>query len=484
MDAPDELQWDLDADSQTIDDIAQVSITELLNWLNRHDGRVVITHHLSSIGCTQNPVDISHDYLEAIFLGERLAPHCAQGGITQNSDLAAKTVAFKMQVIKREGWAEELHRISRGLAMEDDEAISVVGEVEELGDAIYSSKTIFPELGDACLANLVNGFFGDYPEWHEHLLARFPEWRYRYWKSCCSDVLGFEVFVSATGWVVPPDTNFARVLGIVGEQTVAASALEELRPVPTGEKRWIFCASDAIHRADPLIDPDTRAFIRSRYGKAPSPVDATWTKVRGGDAVMARFKDFGLVTFWDGSTRLRPRAIADLRNFLVGHLDAVNRASAPAKIPGVDWSGCSPQVFETICRELLCRLGRFDPNAVRSFGKVNSRDGGRDIEIHTRARPGVPPAKWIFQCKRYAKGRSITKADVNISDMIDEYGIDGFGIMTAGAIDATAWDRLDAIAKRRGIQIDCWDGQRIASNLQYHADLMGLSGFGPTNEAP
>ena len=155
-------------------------------------------------------------------------------------------------------------------------------------------------------------------------------------------------------------------------------------------------------------------------------------KVRGGEAVMARFRDFGLVTFWDGSTRLRPQAIADLRNSLVGHLDAINRASIPMKIPEADWSKYSPQDFERICRELLCRSGKFDPDTVRSFGKVNSRDGGRDIEIRTRARPGVSPAKWIFQCKRYLNGRSITKSDINVSDMIDEYGIEGFGIMTSG----------------------------------------------------
>lgn len=430
MNDTDEFHWDPNAVSHSVDEISQVEVDDVLCWLNCCSGKVAVTYRLSL--SAQNPIDFSFSYLEAIFLGEKLAPSCVSHEVISTYDHLSRTLGFRMVVSKRDDWAREAHWICRGLALEDPEGIEVADCVEETSDAVYSSKTLFPELGDSCLANLVNGYFSDYPSWHEELLERFPEWRYRYWKSCWSGTLGFDVFVSASGWIVPPDADFPRVLGIVGEEIVAESALEELRPVPTGEKRWIFCASDAIHRADPLIDPDTRAFIRSRFGKAPSLSHATWTKVRGGEAVMARFRDFGLVTFWDGQTRLRPQAIADLRNSLVGHLDAINLASAPTGIPEVDWSKCSPQVFETICRELLCRSGKFDPDTVRSFGKVNSRDGGRDIEIGTRARPGVSPAKWIFQCKRYLNGRSITKSDINVSDMIDEYGIEGFGIMTSG----------------------------------------------------
>ena len=90
-----------------------------------------------------------------------------------------------------------------------------------------------------------------------------------------------------------------------------------------------------------------------------------------------------------------------------------------------------------------------------------SRDGGRDIEVYTRSRFNQPKSKWIVQCKLLQRSATLAGSKVQVSDVIDQYGAEGFWIMTNGVIDATLHDKLDGIARNRKIGIEKWDYLKI-----------------------
>src|SRR3546814_3804181 len=119
-----------------------------------------------------------------------------------------------------------------------------------------------------------------------------------------------------------------------------------------------------------------------------------------------------------------------------------------------DWHGLTDEHFEQLCYDIILTMPRFDPDTIRKHGKSRSRDGGRDIEIFDMPRPGEDrPRKWIFQCKLVSgKGSLSATKVVDIGDLLDHYDVGGYGIMTSAPIDATLYDKLDAVWNRRGVE--------------------------------
>jgi hypothetical protein len=108
----------------------------------------------------------------------------------------------------------------------------------------------------------------------------------------------------------------------------------------------------------------------------------------------------------------------------------------------------------------------FDSSTIRKLGSSRSRDGGRDIEIREAARaPGGKGRKWIFQCK-LTQSNSLGATRVqDIGDMLDQYGAEGFGVMTSALIDATLYDKIDSICGRRSILSLNFSGLELARTL-------------------
>lgn len=106
------------------------------------------------------------------------------------------------------------------------------------------------------------------------------------------------------------------------------------------------------------------------------------------------------------------------------------------------------------------------------MGKSRSRDAGRDIVIFTAARPGYTPEKYIFQCKYLGGGGSLTSSKVtNISDIMDQHGAQGYGLITSGVIDSALYDRLDGISVSRGFKIETWSVLEIERYLSRHPQI-------------
>lgn len=119
-----------------------------------------------------------------------------------------------------------------------------------------------------------------------------------------------------------------------------------------------------------------------------------------------------------------------------------------------DWTSITDDAFENLCFDIIYAHPKFDSDTIRRFGKTRSRDGGRDIEISERTvRFGDRPRKWIFQCKLVTSGSSLGKGKVqDVGDLLAQYSANGFGVMTNVPIDATLYDKLDAICMPRGVE--------------------------------
>lgn len=136
------------------------------------------------------------------------------------------------------------------------------------------------------------------------------------------------------------------------------------------------------------------------------------------------------------------------------------------------WEKLDDEKFENLCYDIIYHSQRYDNDTIRKMGKSRSRDGGRDIVVYTRQRPGVPKKMYIFQCKFTRTGSSMTTQKVeNISDTVLHYHAQGYGVMTPVVIDAALYDRIDGICVRLKIESDNWSGLEIERFLARHPNL-------------
>jgi hypothetical protein len=169
---------------------------------------------------------------------------------------------------------------------------------------------------------------------------------------------------------------------------------------------------------------------------------------------------------------MRPDELSSIIGRAEQVADILRQHAGLTQSTSLDWARLSPQQFEDLCYDVLLRWGRFDETTIRKHGKTHSRDGGRDIEAWTLQRVGHPPEKWIFQCKFTNTGNAVGASKVMVADIVDQYGAAGFGVLTNGLIDSTLYDKLDAIAARRKLTTDTWDGRRLQRFLAARPDLM------------
>ena len=89
--------------------------------------------------------------------------------------------------------------------------------------------------------------------------------------------------------------------------------------------------------------------------------------------------------------------------------------------------------------------------------------------------PDAKPAKWIFQCKLITTGASLSGRKLqDVGDMLDQHGAAGFGVMTSGPIDATLYDKLDALCGRRKVKQHNYSVYELERELLQHPDLRYL----------
>jgi len=480
----------------TLDQIGSKSLSTLAKG-----AKLSLDVPMSCTGSTNNPIDIASDYAWVLFAAELLAPH-----VTSLSHLPAtighahsERLVFTLR--NPTGCAAALRRIK--LAFDQDqppESEDARIEALEFESALTDYPHVsFPELGDSFLANYVHGLeatFGD--DELEQCYCDFPTWRYGFWKSFLSQEAGADLYASIDAWILPHTVELSTLLRYLGwKGTGTRTILHSAQSVRIGSLPWILASDSLCVRvptrqlssaaqcwyqalsatAQPARQSSGSAIVDAETDYLSTQPEAQWSVSEDGSIVSVGLADVQFLTFLEPSSKVRPE---DLRVYLRAAEDSRMLLSAHCGLPEspLDWTQLDPNAFEELCYDTLLRCERFDPIKMRKLGSALSRDGGRDIEAWTQTRPGAPAKKWIYQCKFSATaGRSLAGSKVAISDVVDQYSADGFGVMTNLVIDATLYDKLDGIAKTRSqagraLLVDTWSVYELERFLYPKRDLL------------
>lgn len=93
--------------------------------------------------------------------------------------------------------------------------------------------------------------------------------------------------------------------------------------------------------------------------------------------------------------------------------------------------------------------------------------------LHLSSLPGdwaARPAPVLVMAP-LGKDKALGGKNVSVSDVVDQFGAGGFGVMTSGLIDATLYDKVEQIANNRSIDRDWWDQLRLERFLAENTDI-------------
>lgn len=465
--------------------VHEIEIKDLQTSLSRSSGEVVLYVPCNSIGNTQNSIDIANDYLFALYVGEVLHPYCS----TIKSALHDKGVSFSFQ-ISNASIANEIHNLACLLSDEGYEEYCEV--TSDYSERIHNTKIHFPDLADAYMVNMIHdsdyGYVTEDFNDEDLIDHENPEYFFGFWKSFASASLGFDIYVSSWSWIVPRgnDGYLPKNLSIQhllesfgGYGPNVPSLTNALHVSISGHPELVvnshvilFFPEDAYRQARQCVNWIYRKAVNQNVYEASDPLEPNYLATKEITLIMASEEGSVLVVTDsvacyifiqdDNSAVQCQRPVTDmaLRAYL-GQLESILEHFA--EYLGIQvktecpWDQLNDEQFEELCYHLLSNSERFDPDSVKKLGKSRSRDGGRDFVANTRKQFGQKPAKWIFQCKLLTKAKSLGANRIQVSDLIDQYGAQGYCIITNVSIDATLHDKLDAIAANKRIDVDKWD---------------------------
>ena len=132
-----------------------------------------------------------------------------------------------------------------------------------------------------------------------------------------------------------------------------------------------------------------------------------------------------------------------------------------------DLNKLSSEKFEAMCVNLLMAQGFSD---VHQRGSTNTPDDGVDIEAveNMRGLFGSETRKWIFQCK--CSKKQISRKDIlEISELLEEFEADRFGIFSSNLFTPRA---LDRIKKLHRDSVTIFDANEIKYKLSKYPDII------------
>jgi len=372
--------------------------------------------------------------------------------------------------------AAELFRLQWAFNSADSQEFAVMSEaireeVLRFEEKLPEAKLRYPELADAYFANRIGGaYFEHGQDVFASELSEHPERRFGFWKSAHFNGESVSPLVSHDTWLIPQGLDkeeifrrfdYGQDLSLLNADLVVtngiASFLSEVTTLTIPLRRLI----DGLACLRFVLDDDE---ITERIW----PSEPRF--------YVSEFKELAIyeagnatIVFFDVSAARTDALHRSLEALLVKHRSETY--SDPAI--QIDWTKFDDERFEELCYDLVYHDPRFDKTSIRKMGKSRSRDGGRDIVALTRSVLGEAPKRFIFQCKAIAPEKSLNTSNLgSMSDVIDQYGADGYVVMTSGYIDATVFDRLDAIASRRNLEIRTWSRFEIERFLSRRPSLL------------
>ena len=461
----------LPEDADTLADVATVFSARLaLKYV------LVVEVPLSSVGHTNSFLDLVEDFVDASLICERLGACASERTLSWGKSGYTHVIRLELRDYLADVMALELARIAILLDFPNCGCESLRDEYDEVRkacfnheDNIHVADLIFPEIADHYLGNLV---MGAYHEWEDVDLLRaqlqiYPERRYGFFilRSVSPDG---QPILSADGQlIVPLKASLEKVLEAVGyghEKLLPAKLVitdheasfiadhAVVSVLAEDVINAIACGDDFVRRT--CADPDSHDLL-TFHGRTAGTIDEPSARVGELSGCVALKCTAFSILFFDAEliSGCQREAQADqLRSLEVSLRDG----GSPAPAFDLAWETLDDELFEQLCYDYLYAQPLFDSNRLEKIGKSRSRDGGRDIVAWTNPAPPMlrPPVKYIFQCKHIKADASLTPRHFqSVSDVIEQYGAGGYGIMCSGYIDATLHDRVDAIAAGRSIDV-------------------------------
>lgn len=439
--------------------------------------RVLLKIPLQSHGRTQSYLDICEDLLEALYFCESLAKEFPCGELKRkyedHLDFYVLDVAFENQT----SFASALFRLQWAFNTSTDpefEALSDLARegVFKLEENLAKIELRYPDLADAFLANRIGGVY--YELGFEDLADEFsmyPERRFGFWKSAHFNGESAAMLTSSDAWLIPDGLkkedafdrfDYDKGLSLLNADLFVSDGIAFFLSEGT-------ILGVPFHKLIEYV-----ACLRFSRNSDDESTEMIWPS--GARFFISEFKEFAIfesgeasVVFFNVSEMGAEALLKSIDNKIERHRSETY--SEPSI--HVNWSQFGDELFEELCYDIIYHDPRFDKSSIRKMGKSRSRDGGRDIVVFNRPLLGKKPKKYIVQCKAIAPDKSLNTSNLgSISDVIDQYGADGYVVMTCGYIDATLFDRLDGIGNRRKVDVVTWSRLEIERFLSRRPTLL------------
>ena len=467
---------------------SSLKVTAIEEFVRKNKGGFTLQVPLPAINSTQDYIDIVEDYLTASIIGESLAE--LSKSINCNKVWGQKVYPvyhFQIIPLNHSILSKTIYEFSLVFDCADDEhddvRIDWLEKLEEYEKNLDKKVFHFPEIIDDYYANLINGHYYQLePKELSKIYKKYPERKYGFWKSAFSKTFGSDFYVSPESWIVTKGTDIKKLLEKYSDikystefETAELFVINNISYLINANNAVYFpfdsflksksCTEVALlqdscpHESDHLTGLLTFSEIRSAYKELIPIASYTYEYILTKNADVLIIKDpfnaFSYIFF--DCDKVNERDILLLNEKVVNIHEKLNVFAGSSADIVLPWDSINEDIFEQICYEIIYYNPKYNNTTIRKIGKTKSRDGGRDIEVFTYSRPGKEPEKYIFQCKYLKQGKSLSGSRIqNISDVIAQYGAEGYGVMTSAVIDATLYDKLDGIARNKDVKVETW----------------------------
>ncbi|XZN95256.1 MAG: hypothetical protein ACM65K_20665 [Microcoleus sp.] len=465
-------------------------------------------------GYLYSSLDQAEVFCGALFIGEKIAEFCENIYVKEILSYR-EPIYFGFQPNNIPGLAKQLAWLFPfGDLDSDDDYHDLLDDLEneylDFRQNLESRILKFPEIADFYLGNCVYGQqesadnCNNEEEYFRELRSKYPEQIHYFWRSFLSNEVGYDFYVSQESWIVPLGVDIKELLKRYGgfknevPDLEAAEYLSLLNcpPIAFQNKNLIIFPESDVYQAqkcaeymwfespecDKLrdnmrakiiqlgIDITTIPFLLNSYinQENRTQIQKILLSIEG-DVLIVQDRIAQYVLFPKTLKKIKPEdgekyleSISKLSESLRTLIGRTTEIACP-------WDKLDDNQFEELCYDVVNY--RHQPSKILKMGKSRSRDGGRDIVFHTTGRAGQPPVKWIVQCKLIRDGSSLAGSKVQVADPVDQYGAGGFCVMTSGVIDSTLYDKLEGVARNRGIEIDWWSRLELERFLARHKEL-------------
>jgi hypothetical protein len=271
-------------------------------------------------------------------------------------------------------------------------------------------------------------------EYLSSCFEKHPEWRYGFWENHLSNISPESVYFSTFCWIIKNDIDADLLLSeYSGIESISFDDATLINGLIINEFTAI--NYNSLHN----LGVATSFIDHLNVGK--NKAVSIWIS-KNFDIVKVSYSGYYIVYF--DFEILGEDALKKMYNETSLLHENLSALLGLSKDISCDWNMLTDESFEELCYDIIYNDIKFDSRRIQKMGKTKSRDGGRDIVVYTKPMFGTHAKKYIIQCKLLKKSSSLTKSMMNnASNVIMEYGADGYIIMTNATIDSALHDMLD-----------------------------------------